>query len=170
MRWAIKLSAFRYLVEHLPGQRNFWADMLTRWAVCPKSSINPKKVGQLKSLMMGPINPRLDPELDWPTLKDIISSQQNAQNSPPSSLRQADEGWVKEKGATWISSTDYLLKLRIVIATQMDMEATEAGKPRRQLSFRISVGPISGRTSRPSEIVLVLHCVGFRKSSSTPVK
>lgn len=36
MRWAIKLSAFRYVVEDLPGERNVWADMLTRWAVQPR--------------------------------------------------------------------------------------------------------------------------------------
>ena len=29
MRWALKLSAFHYVVEHLPGERNVWADMLT---------------------------------------------------------------------------------------------------------------------------------------------
>ena len=33
MRWAIKLSAFRYLMIHLPGDQNVWADMLTRWGV-----------------------------------------------------------------------------------------------------------------------------------------
>lgn len=33
MRWAIKLNAFRYVVEHLPGEQNVWADILTRWAV-----------------------------------------------------------------------------------------------------------------------------------------
>lgn len=30
MRWALKLSVFRYVIEHVPGERNVWADMLTR--------------------------------------------------------------------------------------------------------------------------------------------
>eukprot|EP00171_Calliarthron_tuberculosum_P001247 IDg1247t1 len=40
MRWAIKLSGFRYVVEHIPGDKNVWADMLTRWVVRPTNSIN----------------------------------------------------------------------------------------------------------------------------------
>ncbi len=90
--------------------------MLTRWAVYPKYSFNIKKVGRIKSLMMSPINPGLDPELDWPTLKEILLSQENAKVSPPSSYRKTDKGWVNQEGATWILTSDALLKLRILIA------------------------------------------------------
>jgi RNase H-like domain found in reverse transcriptase len=31
-RWALKLSAYNYTIEHVPGTDNVWADMLTRWA------------------------------------------------------------------------------------------------------------------------------------------
>ena len=116
MRWAIKLSAFRYVVEHLPGERNVWADMLTRWAVYPKSSVSTDKVGRIKSLMMCPINPGLSEEFDWPTCKEIIASQTNAQESVPPSYRKKDEIWVSEEGATWVPDCDELLKLRILIA------------------------------------------------------
>ncbi len=128
MRWAIKLSAFRYVVEHLPGERNVWADMLTRWAVCPNSSINVKKVGRLKSLMMSPINPGLDPELDWPNLNEVISSQKNAQESPPASFQHTDEGWVNEEGAIWIPSSDESLKLRILIAAHTGHGGHRSGR------------------------------------------
>ncbi len=37
MRWAIKLSAFRYVIEHVPDERNGWADMLIRRSVSPKN-------------------------------------------------------------------------------------------------------------------------------------
>ena len=40
MRWAIKLSAFRYVVVHLPGDQNVWEDMLTRWAVNPVRTVS----------------------------------------------------------------------------------------------------------------------------------
>ncbi len=30
-RWAIKLLKFRYTIEHVPGERNLWADLLSRW-------------------------------------------------------------------------------------------------------------------------------------------
>lgn len=31
MRWEINLSCFRYVIEHMPGDQNSWADLLTRW-------------------------------------------------------------------------------------------------------------------------------------------
>ena len=142
MRWAIKLSAFRYVVEHLPGERNVWADMLTRWAVYPKSSVCTDKVGRLKSLMMCPINPGLSEEFDWPTCKEIIASQTNAQESVPSSYRKKDEIWVNEEGATWVPDCDELPKLRMLIAAH-----TGQGGHR---SCQISVGIISARMLRPS--------------------
>ena len=116
MRWAIKLSAFRYIIEHLPGEKNVWADMLTRWAVAPKSTINSNRVAKLKSLMMAPINPGSNPELDWPSLEEIVKAQNSAKESPPPSFEQSDEGWVDATGVHWIPSGEDLLKLRIMVA------------------------------------------------------
>ena len=31
-RWAVFLRAFDYVIEHVPGEVNVWADMLSRWA------------------------------------------------------------------------------------------------------------------------------------------
>ena len=31
-RWAVFLRAFTYEIEHIPGETNIWADMLSRWA------------------------------------------------------------------------------------------------------------------------------------------
>ena len=31
-RWAVFLRAFDYIIEHVPGEANVWADMLSRWA------------------------------------------------------------------------------------------------------------------------------------------
>lgn len=30
--WAIRLSEFNFTIEHIPGEMNVWADILTRWA------------------------------------------------------------------------------------------------------------------------------------------
>lgn len=30
-RWALKLSVFNYIIEHIPGEENCWADLLTRF-------------------------------------------------------------------------------------------------------------------------------------------
>ncbi|ETL83427.1 hypothetical protein L917_16625 [Phytophthora nicotianae] len=32
LRWAMKLMNFTYIIEHIAGPHNFWADMISRWA------------------------------------------------------------------------------------------------------------------------------------------
>lgn len=44
MRWVIKLSAFCYAIEHLPVERNVWADTLNRWALNSKRKVAGIKV------------------------------------------------------------------------------------------------------------------------------
>ena len=114
MRWALKLSEFRYVVEHIAGERNVWADMLTRWAVQPKAKVSAELA--MKALMLAPINPGLDPKLDWPCLDDIIESQESSAEDPPSNVKKTESGWKDDKGRLWIPSEDELLKLRILIA------------------------------------------------------
>jgi RNase H-like domain found in reverse transcriptase/Reverse transcriptase (RNA-dependent DNA polymerase) len=41
MRWAVKLSSFRYTIEAIAGDANKFADLLARWAVHPHSSLSP---------------------------------------------------------------------------------------------------------------------------------
>ena len=92
MRWAIKLSAFRYVVEHLPGELNVWADMLTRWAVSPKCMVDATKLLRAKSLMCAPINPRTDPKFDWPNMEDIKKAQTSSKEEAPKHFIQTDNG------------------------------------------------------------------------------
>ncbi len=119
MRWAIKLSAFRYVVEHLPRERNIWADMLTRWAVNHKQSVSAIKVVKSDSLMCAPINPDIDKTLDWPTMTDIMLVQQSTEEEPPKSFRNTDDGVKNDKDILWIpdkNSHDSTIKKRILIA------------------------------------------------------
>ena len=66
MRWALKLSGFRYVIEHVPAESNVFADMLTRWADKPRYKVKSRK---LASLMLAPINPSLCADCEWPSLE-----------------------------------------------------------------------------------------------------
>lgn len=66
MRWAIKLSAYRYVIEHVSGDRNVWADMLSRWVVALSMRSGSKK-------SHCPI--KHDPDLDWTSLAEIHKNQ-----------------------------------------------------------------------------------------------
>jgi RNase H-like domain found in reverse transcriptase len=50
VRWALKLSAYRYKIEHIPGHQNVWSDMLTRWAA-------PEVRARISSLIVAPLAP-----------------------------------------------------------------------------------------------------------------
>lgn len=52
VRWALRLSAYRYVIEHIPGDYNVWADPLTRWAVCEKKNCSHHTL----TLIYSPIN------------------------------------------------------------------------------------------------------------------
>lgn len=49
--------------------------MLTRWAVQHTNKLNSLKC---KLLILAPISPELDAELDWPTLSDIKKAQNSS--------------------------------------------------------------------------------------------
>lgn len=87
--------------------------MLTRWAVQPMSTISALSV---KSVMYAPVNPGLDPKLDWPSCDEIIASQESSREKPLAGFNKTDAGWCDEKDRIWIPSDDELLKLRILIA------------------------------------------------------
>lgn len=70
----LTLSAFCYVIEHIPSEKNVWADMLTRWVVQPRNKVKPS--GSIKALMSAPINNGLDHKFDWPVRDDIVASQE----------------------------------------------------------------------------------------------
>ena len=59
MRWALKLYSFRYVIEHISGEDNVWADMLSRWAVRAERKV---RLIRVKMLLVAPITPHLEEE------------------------------------------------------------------------------------------------------------
>ena len=115
MRWAIKLSAFRYVIEHMPGERNVWTDNLTRWAVEPARAVSPKGNVSLKALMIAPISPALDEKLEWPNPNDIIKSQALSKCQPGTGFTKKRGLLTNDRDVVWIPEDDDTLKLRVLI-------------------------------------------------------
>jgi hypothetical protein len=76
MRWAVKLSSFQYTIEAIAGEVNKFADLLTRWAVRPRSIIS-----RLARLVNAPISPSNFSEYDWPD-QDSLKYAQLASDEP----------------------------------------------------------------------------------------
>ena len=46
-RWALRLAEFNYTIEHISGESNTWADMLTRWATADNSIYPARRMSSL---------------------------------------------------------------------------------------------------------------------------
>ena len=72
-RWAHALSAFNFEINHIPGDSNTWADLMSRWGG-PRQP--PPSTPALNAVFEAPIAPALSSDFEWPRSKDILQSQQ----------------------------------------------------------------------------------------------
>lgn len=111
-RWALRLAEFSYTVEHIPGESNLWADMLTRWASQDNENHPARR--------MAPLRVPLITE-DLPDLPSVASIAQSQSNVPPQtgfSLRNMSgtDVWVNNEGKLYIPPEDTEMQLRICVA------------------------------------------------------
>lgn len=67
MRWEIKISTVKCAIEHLPGKRNVWADMITIWAGNSPRVIKEIKTVHSKSLLYSLNTVGVYTRIDCPT-------------------------------------------------------------------------------------------------------
>jgi len=132
MRWALKLSAYRYVIEHLPGKRNVWAEILTRWAIRPRDRVSTVKLARL---MLAPITPSEDEDYDWPIRDDIIKSQNGSGRTEiyPSRFCRTDGVIQDGRGVFWIPNSDETLQLLILVAANTGMGGHRVIKPTKNV-------------------------------------
>jgi Integrase zinc binding domain len=116
IRWALRLSTYRYTIELVPGDNNVWADMFTRWAA-------PRPQLRAKALMLAPLAPSLGADFEWPNAGEIRLVQDGASSvlahSPepqePVTTPASDGLRRVSTGQIWIPSMASDLQLRICI-------------------------------------------------------
>ena len=114
-RWALYLSRFSYVIEHVAGPKNVAADMLTRWAKgyrrdrSERPAVCSMTLAEAKQLV-----PRPD-EIQWPQMAAIQASQ-SASPDRPDCLQYDNAESVWKKGeAMWIPGKDVELQLKILV-------------------------------------------------------
>eukprot|EP00644_Phytophthora_capsici_P014120 jgi/Phyca11/99271/e_gw1.3.1308.1 len=55
LRWAMKLMNYRYVVEHVPGSDNVWADMISRWAGNHSPTVRLPELAQARGQRICPL-------------------------------------------------------------------------------------------------------------------
>jgi RNase H-like domain found in reverse transcriptase/Reverse transcriptase (RNA-dependent DNA polymerase) len=108
LRWALRLASYQYIIEHITGSDNVWADIMTRWAAPP-----PLACRRIRRLLVAPICTPDD--FIWPSTSEIARVQQNSP-IPAEFQRLEATGLVMTPASTiWIPDTALALQLRLCI-------------------------------------------------------
>jgi hypothetical protein len=124
LRWANRLMEYNYVIEHIEGPNNVWADMVSRWANRPKAKLNKftyrkhahkKRKSQARSTINVALLRPLDSEsFIWPTLEEIKQAQESKVNLRPTTAECTDDIWYID-GRIWIPPDLHDLIQRLLI-------------------------------------------------------
>ena len=121
-RWALDLQRFNYEIEHINGEDNLWADLMTRWGApipSPEMSKNPAiEVRRIKNATIPEVmrvRPLQREDFKWPNL-DEIKSEQQKWLSKEECINTNSEGLVVTKsGKVLIPEKSADLKIRLCV-------------------------------------------------------
>lgn len=122
-RWALQLASFKYTIEHIDGEQNVWADMLSRWGQATAPTV--KKEIKIRAMSLHP----LEEENEFPTLEKILQSQQENKKSIEAwSDTELKEGLYYKNGKIIIPDEDKQLQLRIMIVAHFGLSGHRGTK------------------------------------------
>ncbi|POM64696.1 Hypothetical protein PHPALM_19741 [Phytophthora palmivora] len=103
-RWALKMVGIRYVIEHIKGEDNLWADMVSRWGQRDTEPADKptavKRVTTRSMQQTSMLRPLQDESFVWPSEAAIRQEQQRCRDDAPTS---ADEdGMFRVDGKLWI--------------------------------------------------------------------
>lgn len=118
LRWALKISNCNYIIEHIDGTNNVWADMVSRWAanrpVVNRTKANHAKQAipvNMKTIRLRPLD---DENFVWPSFQEIATAQMKY--TPPSHAIRASDEIFRLDNHIWIppQARDLILRICIV--------------------------------------------------------
>jgi transposase InsO family protein len=149
-RWALRLQGYRYTIEHIDGDNNLWADLLSRWGR-PGTTLRASVVSRLPI-----INP-LDDNFIWPTLTEIKHAQAQSRVQMRADLQMVD-GILKHHNRIWIPEADESLKTRCMIVAHYGSAGHRGTKPTLDLLQRYCYWQ-KQRSELHTFLETCLHCL-----------
>ena len=121
-RWAQELQKFHYVIEHIAGAENHFADLLTRWGAppnlfCRRLEHDDAKLHRVKAQLSTRVRPLQKDDFEWPSVDSIKASQRRnlPQKGNPRWTRNQDGLWCNTNGRVIIPQSDLHLRMRLVI-------------------------------------------------------
>ncbi|TYZ69491.1 hypothetical protein PybrP1_001835 [[Pythium] brassicae (nom. inval.)] len=109
-RWAMRLTGYAYTIEHIAGEDNVWADIVSRWS----HRVKIRAVTTTPAPPPSVLWPLMDESFEWPSIEAIKVAQDMHRGSAPAGL--VDEGGVLvADGRPWIPAEADELVTRLLI-------------------------------------------------------
>jgi hypothetical protein len=113
-RWALRLSGLRYTIQHISGEDNVCADLLTRWGVARSPPTRAKSVRIYRSAIDDPAGDSFEIHLRslasddfvWPSQSEIISIQSEATSD--SVIISGSESFTRDESGLYKSGSDVI--------------------------------------------------------------
>lgn len=168
-RWALYLSQFPYVIEHVEGERNVFADILTRWLKGYRSERRGVrrmcKLARISDIVESPAKE----SFIWPSIACFEKSQQRYRPSPKDdgvTWDQADGLW-KKGSCIWIPAKDLELQMKVLVVSHCSLgghrgqDATES-IIRENFVWRDMKGDIA------EFVKTCIHCIVTRAGEVIP--
>ena len=121
-RWALELQRFNYEIEHISGEQNVWADLMTRWGApdsfhdtAEKLTVRVRRIKKATIREEMRVRPLHREDFKWPNLEEI-RSEQNKWLNTENFIRVNSEGLkVLKDGRIIIPDQSEDLKTRLCV-------------------------------------------------------
>ncbi|KAE8886173.1 hypothetical protein PF003_g29779 [Phytophthora fragariae] len=120
-RWSISLMAFRYVIEHVPGDQNVWGDLLSRWGASGVGVADRESVRIARLAVVERVSPLQDPDFQLPSEAEIRSLRQDVRARDPSlvpeevTYDEARQLLIDDGNTVWIPEDATELQQRLCI-------------------------------------------------------
>lgn len=114
-RWALYLSKFSYVIEHVSGSDNVFADILTRWLKGYRGESARSSICSM-SLSTDQVVPTAD-ELHWPTVQTFRDAQELVTQKPRGVKWDPDARLWKNGNQIWLPDGAVELQLKVMVAS-----------------------------------------------------
>lgn len=122
LRWSMKLMNHHYIIAHIPGSLNVWADMISRWAgpTCRSTVLKRIHSAEVTSVTTSDsavdscLRPLDNPDFCWPSLEELRSIQ--VQHPRPQQAVQNEQDLLLVDGRMWVphQADEFIQRLFII--------------------------------------------------------
>ncbi|KAE8969903.1 hypothetical protein PR003_g28562, partial [Phytophthora rubi] len=114
-RWALMLSDYRYEIEHVKGEDNIWAGIVSRWVHSVPTESSVKTVRTRASSAVSRLRLLCDDDFVWPTADHVMAAQQRFRRRAPIAAVPSSDGLLLVEGRVWLPTEAKDLMQRVLV-------------------------------------------------------